>query len=228
MGDTCELKAAVLAAKENSDLPILATVALGENGKLLTGGDVEAVAALLDGLRVDALGFNCGLGPDLMRPYVERLARAMARPIVVKPNAGLPKVVNGETVFTVGPEAFARDVASLVEAGAAIVGGCCGTTPAHIAAVTRSLHSAIPKFQPSIAKTVISSGTHAVEIPLDDTIVIGERINPTGKRRFQQSLRENDVGYILERGVELAGGGGRARAGRERGRAGVGRGHRAG
>ncbi len=135
MGDTYELKAAVLAAKENCDLPILATVALGENGKLLTGGDVEAVAALLDGLRVDAFGLNCGLGPDLMRPYVERLARATSRPIIVKPNAGLPKVVDGQTVFTVGPEEFARDVASLVEAGASIVGGCCGTTPAHIAAV---------------------------------------------------------------------------------------------
>ena len=140
MGDTYELKAAVLAAKENCDLPILATVALGENGKLLTGGDVEAVAALLDGLRVDAFGLNCGLGPDLMRPYVERLARATSRPIIVKPNAGLPKVVDGQTVFTVGPEEFARDVASLVEAGASIVGGCCGTTPAHIAAVTRVLN----------------------------------------------------------------------------------------
>ena len=124
MGDTYELKAAVLAAKENCDLPILATVALGENGKLLTGGDVEAVAALLDGLRVDAFGLNCGLGPDLMRPYVERLARVTSRPIIVKPNAGLPKVVDGQTVFTVGPEEFARDVVSLVEAGASIVGGC--------------------------------------------------------------------------------------------------------
>jgi 5-methyltetrahydrofolate--homocysteine methyltransferase len=145
MGDTYELKAAVLAAKENCDLPILATVALGENGKLLTGGNVEAVAALLNGLRVDAFGLNCGLGPDLMRPYVECLARATSRPIIVKPNAGLPKVVDGQTVFTVGPEEFARDVVSLVEAGASIVGGCCGTTPAHIAAVTRALNISTPQ-----------------------------------------------------------------------------------
>ena len=217
MGDTCELKAAVLAAKENSDLPILATVALGENGKLLTGGDVEAVAALLDGLRVDALGFNCGLGPDLMRPYVERLARAMARPIVVKPNAGLPKVVNGETVFTVGPEAFARDVASLVEAGAAIVGGCCGTTPAHIAAMHGQLRQgegALSTAQggnpvgrapsPCHQRTLISSGTHAVEIPLDDTIVIGERINPTGKKKLKAALTEGDTAYVLREAVSQA------------------------
>ena len=205
MGDTYELKAAVLAAKENCDLPILATVALGENGKLLTGGNVEAVAALLDGLRVDAFGLNCGLGPDLMRPYVERLARATSRPIIVKPNAGLPKVVDGQTVFTVGPDEFARDVASLVEAGASIVGGCCGTTPAHIAAV----HAVIqpPNHQttkPPNHLTIISSGTHAVEIPLDDTIIIGERINPTGKKKLKAALTEGDTAYVLREAVSQA------------------------
>ena len=205
MGDTYELKAAVLAAKENCGLPVLATVALGENGKLLTGGDVEAVAALLDGLRVDAFGLNCGLGPDLMRPYVDRLARATARPIVVKPNAGLPKVVDGQTVFTVGPEEFARDVASLVEAGAVIVGGCCGTTPAHIAAVTQSLNLSAPR-HPNLStpRTVISSGTHAVEIPPDDTIVIGERINPTGKKKLKAALTEGDTAYVLREAVSQA------------------------
>ena len=213
MGDTYELKAAVLAAKENCDLPILATVALGENGKLLTGGDVEAVAALLDGLRVDAFGLNCGLGPDLMRPYVERLARATSRPIIVKPNAGLPKVVDGQTVFTVGPEEFARDVASLVEAGASIVGGCCGTTPAHIAAVHAIVqppnHPTTPPPNHQTTKppnhlTIISSGTHAVEIPLDDTIIIGERINPTGKKKLKAALTEGDTAYVLREAVSQA------------------------
>ena len=205
MGDTYELKAAVLAAKENCDLPILATVALGENGKLLTGGNVEAVAALLNGLRVDAFGLNCGLGPDLMRPYVECLARATSRPIIVKPNAGLPKVVDGQTVFTVGPEEFARDVVSLVEAGASIVGGCCGTTPAHIAAVTQSPNLPISQ-SPNhpISRTFISSGTHAVEIPLDDTIIIGERINPTGKKKLKAALTEGDVAYVLREAVSQA------------------------
>ena len=206
MGDTYELKAAVLAAKENCNLPVIATVALGEDGKLLTGGDVECVAALLEGLRVDALGFNCGLGPDKMRPYVERLARVVSCPIAVKPNAGMPKVVDGQTVFTVGPEAFAADVADLVAAGASIVGGCCGTTPAHIAAVTaRLLRSPVGRSPRDRRDTcVISSGTHALEIPLDDTIVIGERINPTGKKRLKAALAEGDTAYVLREAVSQA------------------------
>jgi len=220
MGDAYELKAAVLAAKENCNLPVIATVALGEDGTLLTGGDVECVAALLEGLRVDALGFNCGLGPDKMRPYVERLARVVSCPIAVKPNAGMPKVVDGQTVFTVGPEEFAADVAGLVAAGASIVGGCCGTTPAHIAAVTarlqgeatgvslpRCVASDTPRGSGTLAasrRCVISSGTHALEIPLDDTIVIGERINPTGKKRLKTALAEGDTAYVLREAVSQA------------------------
>ena len=139
MGDAYELKAAVLAAKENSSLPVLATVALGEDGKLLTGADVECVAAILEGLHVDALGLNCGFGPDKMLPFVKRLAAVTSLPIAVKPNAGLPKVEGGKTIFTVGPDEFASDVIELVKAGASIVGGCCGTTPAHIGKVVESL-----------------------------------------------------------------------------------------
>ena len=203
MGDAYELKAAVLAAKENCNLPVIATVALGEDGKLLTGGDVECVAALLEGLRVDALGFNCGLGPDKMRPYVERLARVVSCPIAVKPNAGMPKVVDGQTVFTVGPEEFAADVADLVAAGASIVGGCCGTTPAHIAAVASRLSRLVgpPRRGGRARSCVISSGTHALEIPLDDTIIIGERINPTGKKRLKTALAEGDTAYVLREAV---------------------------
>ena len=226
MGDAYELKAAVLAAKENCNLPVIATVALGEDGTLLTGGDVECVAALLEGLRVDALGFNCGLGPDKMRPYVERLARAVSCPIAVKPNAGMPKVVDGKTVFTVGPEEFAADVADLVAAGASIVGGCCGTTPAHIAAVTARLREGRAPARPcgdcgegraparppaddrsrrsATLPCVISSGTHAIEIPLDDTIIIGERINPTGKKRLKTALAEGDTAYVLREAVAQA------------------------
>ena len=213
MGDAYELKAAVLAAKENCNLPVIATVALGEDGTLLTGGDVECVAALLEGLRVDALGFNCGLGPDKMRPYVERLARVVSCPIAVKPNAGMPKVVDGKTVFTVGPEEFAADVAGLVAAGASIVGGCCGTTPAHIVAVTSRLREGRAPARPhaddrsrrsATLPCVISSGTHAVEIPLDDTIIIGERINPTGKKRLKTALAEGDTAYVLREAVAQA------------------------
>ena len=135
-----ELKAAVLAARENCALPVMATVALGEDGKLLTGADVECVATLLESLGVDAYGFNCGIGPDLMLPYVEKLARFTTRPIIVKPNAGLPKMAGGKTVFTVDPDAFAGHMVRLAEAGATIVGGCCGTTPEHIAAAHMFCH----------------------------------------------------------------------------------------
>ena len=208
MGDTYELKAAVLAAKENASLPILATVALGDDGKLLTGGNVECVAALLEGLRVDALGFNCGLGPDRMLPYVKRLAASTTLPIAVKPNAGMPKVIDGRTVFTVGPEEFAQDIATLVEAGASIVGGCCGTTPAHIVAL-QSLATNLPpratNHQPQTTKrTLITSGSRAVEIPFDDSIIIGERINPTGKKKLKVALTEGDVAYVLREAISQA------------------------
>ena len=209
MGDTYELKAAVLAAKENASLPILATVALGDDGKLLTGGSVECVAALLEGLRVDALGFNCGLGPDRMLPYVKRLAATTSLPIAVKPNAGMPKVIDGLTVFTVGPEEFAQDVATLVEAGAMIVGGCCGTTPAHIAAVHELVGSRVTRERQRLTTndqrlTVISSGSRVVEIPFADSIIIGERINPTGKKKLKAALTEGDVAYVLREAISQA------------------------
>lgn len=205
MGDVYELKAAVLAAKENSSLPVIATVALGEDGRLLTGADIECVAALLDGLRVDAMGLNCGFGPDRMLEHVKRLAAVTTRPIVVKPNAGMPKIVDGRTVFTVSPEEFARDVATLVQAGASIVGGCCGTTPAHVAALrnvaslnVEKLKTRNPKLE---APSCISSGSRVVELPLNDTIIIGERINPTGKKKLRMALTEGDVAYVLREAV---------------------------
>lgn len=206
MSDVYELKAAVLAAKENCDLPVIATVALGEDGKLLTGAGPEVVAAVLEGLHVDALGFNCGLGPDLLLPFVKRLVAATNLPVVVKPNAGLPKVVDGETVFLVGPEAFARDVADLVKAGAVVVGGCCGTTPAHLAAVRRTVDALaaageLPASRPPVAKTVITSYARAVELPFDDSLVIGERINPTGKKKLKEAYRTGDVGYVLREAI---------------------------
>ena len=204
MGDTYETKAAVLAAKENSSLPVVATVALGEDGKLLTGADVECVAAILEGLRVDALGFNCGFGPDLMLPYVRRLAAVTSLPIAVKPNAGLPQIVDGRTVFTVGPDEFARDVAALVDAGASIVGGCCGTTPAHIAAVKAALGTRAIKPHSPTPKTVVASGSRTVEISMDDTVIIGERINPTGKKKLKAALTEGDVAYVLREAVSQA------------------------
>ena len=210
MGDAYELKAAVLAAKENSSLPVLATVALGEDGKLLTGADVECVAAILEGLHVDALGLNCGFGPDKMLPFVKRLAAVTSLPIAVKPNAGLPKVEGGKTIFTVGPDEFASDVIELVKAGASIVGGCCGTTPAHIGKVVESLKGSglatgdLRRVQCPRSKTVIASGSRVVEISTDETIIIGERINPTGKKKLKAALSEGDVAYVLREAVSQA------------------------
>ena len=212
MGDTYELKAAVLAAKENSSLPVLATVALGNDGKLLTGASVECVAALLEGLRVDAIGLNCGFGPDRMLEYVKRLADATSLPIAVKPNAGMPRMVGGRTVFDVGPGEFARDVAALADAGASIVGGCCGTTPEHIAAVHAALagrtslirRNRLGEAAPPKHRTVVTSGSRAVEIPFGDTIIIGERINPTGKKKLREALSSGDVAYVLREAVAQA------------------------
>ena len=203
MGDAYELKAAVLAAKENCNLPVLATVALGDDGKLLTGATPECVAAILDGLRVDAIGLNCGLGPDMMLPFLKRLVAATTLPVAVKPNAGLPKVLDGRTVFTVGPEEFAKDVAALIEAGATIVGGCCGTTPAHLAAVSKLRGGERPAASRE-ARTFVTSGSRAVEIPFGDSIIIGERINPTGKKKLKAALTEGDVAYVLREAVSQA------------------------
>ena len=214
MSDVRELKAAVIAAKENCDLPIYATVALGADGKLLTGGSVECVAALLESLGVDAYGFNCGLGPDRMLPFVERLAKVSTKPIIVKPNAGLPKVEDGRTVFSVGPDEFAGHVAKLVQAGASIVGGCCGTTPAHIARVREEAFlpsssliphpsSLIPHPSSLIPhpSSLVSSGTTVVELKPHAGLIIGERINPTGKKLLKEAYAKGDTAYVLREAV---------------------------
>lgn len=208
MGDTRELKASVLAAKLNSDLPVYASVALGESGKLLTGASVECVATLLESLGVDAYGFNCGLGPDKMLPFVERLAKVSTKPIIVKANAGMPKIVDGKTVFTVGPGEFASYAAKLVEAGASIVGGCCGTTPAHIASVRESCSSFSratshdPRTTLSPRATAVSSGTTVVELKSHGGLIVGERINPTGKKLLKEAYLRGDTAYILREAVK--------------------------
>lgn len=208
MGDTRELKASVLAAKLNSDLPVYASVALDESGKLLTGASVECVATLLESLGVDAYGFNCGLGPDKMLPFVERLAKVSTKPIIVKANAGMPKIVDGKTVFTVWPGEFASYAAKLVDAGASIVGGCCGTTPAHIASVRESCSSFSratshdPRTTLSPRATAVSSGTTVVELKSHGGLIVGERINPTGKKLLKEAYLRGDTAYILREAVK--------------------------
>lgn len=200
VSDSYEIKAAVLAAKENSDLPVVVTMIFDENGKLLTGGDVASVTAMLEGLGVDAIGFNCGLGPEQMLKLLPELTACCSIPIVINPNAGLPSVVNGKTVFDVEPEEFAQKVKLLVENGASAVGGCCGTTPAHIREVVSVCKNL--EIQPITDKnlTVVSSYNHAVYFARKP-LIIGERINPTGKSKFKQALRDHDMEYIYKEGL---------------------------
>ncbi|MFR2563077.1 MAG: homocysteine S-methyltransferase family protein, partial [Anaeromassilibacillus sp.] len=144
MSDTYEAKAALLAAKENTSLPVFVTMIFDEKGKLLTGGDIAAAVALLEGLGADAIGFNCGLGPEQMRTLFPQLLDCCSIPMIVNPNAGLPRSVDGRTVFDVGPEEFAAVMEELVREGAWLAGGCCGTTPAHIAAMIQRCKRSSP------------------------------------------------------------------------------------
>lgn len=200
MSDTYELKAAVLAAKENTALPVFVTTIFDERGKLLTGADVPSVAALLEGLRVDALGINCGMGPRQMLPVLDALLKYTSLPVIVKPNAGLPKQKDGVTYYDVAPEAFADTMEQIVKKGAAAVGGCCGTTPEHIRAMAERCGGIPVKAAEKKVFTVVSSYGQAVFLE-EGSKIIGERINPTGKKKFKQALKDHDLDYILKEGI---------------------------
>ena len=200
MSDTYEVKAAVLAAKEQTGIPVFATLIFDERGKLLTGGDVTGTVAMLEGLGVDALGINCGLGPEQMLPILKEICRHASVPVIVKPNAGLPKQRDGKTCYDVTPEIFAGWMKQLVETGACIIGGCCGTTPAHIRAMTKACRGMQIQVPTEKTETIVSSYGQAVVLG-DCPVIIGERINPTGKKRFKQALREHDIDYILKEGI---------------------------
>ena len=199
MSDTYEVKAAILAAKENSSLPVFVTMIFDERGKLLTGGDVPSVVAMLEGLRVDALGLNCGLGPKQMLPILNDLRRYTSLPIIVKPNAGLPELEGKKTVYRMTPEEFAEAGVALVKAGAAIVGGCCGTTKEHIRALADAVRGMEILKPLATHRRILASERQNVEITLDGGfIVVGERINPTGKKKLQAELREGRLDLVRE------------------------------
>ena len=200
MSDTYEVKAAVLAAKECTDLPVFVTMIYDEKGKLLTGGDVPSVVAMLEGLRVDALGMNCGLGPKQMLPILEQLMEYTSLPVIVKPNAGLPKQRNGETYYDVDPEQFSDTMKDIVRMGACVVGGCCGTTPSHIRALRKACERIPVRKTQQKNHTLVSSYGKAVIIG-DKPVIIGERINPTGKKKLKQALKEHDLDYILKEAI---------------------------
>ncbi len=205
MNDSYETKAALLAARENSDLPVLVSCAYGADGKLMTGASPAAMVALLEGMGADAIGVNCSLGPDALAPVVREYLRCASVPVLLKPNAGLPEVVEGKTVYNVSPADFACSVADLMQDGVRVAGGCCGTTPAYIAALTAEIAARGLVATPIAAKTetVVSSYTHAVTFG-QSPVLIGERINPTGKKRLKQALTEHDMGYILGEGIKQA------------------------
>lgn len=200
MSDTYEVKAAVLAAKENTKLPVFVTMIFDENGKLLTGGDVPGVVAMLEGLRVDALGMNCGLGPKQMLPVLKEVMKYTSLPVIVKPNAGLPKQKDGVAYYDVEPEDFAKTMKEIALLGGCVIGGCCGTTPEHIRAMSDACRGieVIPPVKKHM--TVVSSYGRAVEIG-DKPVIIGERINPTGKKRLKQALKDHDLDYILKEAI---------------------------
>lgn len=200
MSDVYEAKAAVLAAKENSSLPVVLTFAFDENGRLLTGADIEVVAHMFEGLGVDALGFNCGLGPGQMLSLIPRMTAATDLPVVVNPNAGLPVSVNGKTVFNVDADEFASLQEKIYQSGAALLGGCCGTTPLHIAKTVGLLKGKAPIKRDVVKKCSVTSSSKAVYLG-GKPIIIGERINPTGKKLLKEALRNNDIDYILREAV---------------------------
>lgn len=200
MNDSLETKAALLAAKEYSNLPVFVSNAYSENGKLMTGASPEAMVALLESMRADAIGINCSFGPEQTRPIAERILKCSSLPIILKPNAGLPKSIDGKTVYDVSADDFAKSTVEMIEMGVRIVGGCCGTTPEYIKAVSDRIKDMRPKPITDKNLTCVSSYSDVVYFG-DSPVLIGERINPTGKKRFKQALIENDVDYILHEGI---------------------------
>lgn len=200
MNDAYETKAAVLAAKENSDLPIFVTNVYDEKEKLMTGADALSMIALLEGLNVDAVGMNCSLGPHKMNEILCTFAQYSSTPLMISPNAGLPRTEAGKVVYDVSAEEFASEMVRSAQIGANIIGGCCGTSPEYIKAVVSKLEGYTPKTITKKNHCLVSSYTHAVEFA-DTPVIIGERINPTGKKKVKEALREGDMAFILREGV---------------------------
>ena len=198
MSDLNEMRAAVLAAKENSSLPVWATMTFEATGRTFLGVTVGAMALTLTGLGVDALGFNCSLGPKELLGLVRELREWTELPLILKPNAGLPDPATG--AYHITPEEFAEELSRAPALGVSILGGCCGTTPEFIRAAAAALRDLRPAPRPKKTRFGVCSATTVAET--DAVRVIGERINPTGKKRFQQALREGDIDYIVLRGVE--------------------------
>lgn len=195
MSDTLEAKAAVLAVKENTNLPVFLTMTFDENKKTLTGADVHVMSAMFEALGVDCLGINCGLGPHQISEMIKELAEISSIPIMAQPNAGLPQIRDGKTVYDVSPAEFADACTAMAECGISVLGGCCGTTPGHI----KELRCRCSSYTPKVTEknhTVVTSYSKAVYLDRRP-VIIGERINPTGKKKLKEALRNKDIDYIL-------------------------------
>ena len=209
MNDGYETKAAVIAAKETmeelcKEFPIFVTNVYDADGRTLSGSTPESMVCMLEGLGVSAIGVNCSLGPKEMLPTVERLINAASVPVIVNPTAGLPKVVNGQTIFDVKPEDFVATMEEIKNLGATILGGCCGTTPEYIQKLTEKINNQQTNIKIHKKNNcVISSNSKTVSFgPEYLPVLIGERINPTGKKKFKEALRNNDIPYIINQGIE--------------------------
>ncbi|WP_251861708.1 homocysteine S-methyltransferase family protein [Clostridium sp. Marseille-Q2269] len=199
MTDLYEAKAAILAVKENTDLPVFCTMTFEKNKRTFTGCTPLSMVLTLEGLGVDALGINCSLGPNELGDIVDELIKYSSIPVMVQPNAGLPKVINEETIYDVKPKEFADFQKSIVEKGVRIVGGCCGTTDKFIKEISCALTNVKVKKLEQKNITGVCSATNAVLI--DGVKIIGERINPTGKKLFKEALKNNDIDYILKEAI---------------------------
>ena len=202
MSDTLEAKAAVLAVKESTNLPVFCTMTFDENGKTLTGADAAVMCAMLEGLGADCIGINCGLGPKQIASLIRELSKYASVPVMAQPNAGLPRVENGETVYDVGPEEFGEQCADMAALGASVLGGCCGTTPEHIKELVKSCGAYTPIVE---EKPYTMAASYSRAVILDNRpVIIGERINPTGKKKFKEALKTGDMDYILNEAFSQA------------------------
>ncbi len=207
MGDLLEAKAAVLACRENCGLPVVATMTFGEDGRTFLGTGPEEAALTLSGLGVDALGVNCSLGPDALAPLVARMAPFARVPLMVQANAGLPRMEDGRTVYNVGPEEYARAAQGLLDAGATVLGGCCGTTPEHIRLLRGLLDgrpAPAPRCRPRPFAVCSARRSLVLEAGRPDVAIVGERINPTGKPRLKEALRRGDYDYLVGEAIGQA------------------------
>ena len=201
MNDCYETKAALLAAKENTSLPVFVSNAYTADGKLFMGADPAAMVAMIEGLGADAIGANCSLGPEKLKPVVKELIQYSSLPVVIQPNAGIPREEGGRTVYDVSPREFAKTVAEMADMGAVILGGCCGTTPEYIRCLKEELSGKVYKAPVRKNYSCASSYTHSVFLG-GDMLVIGERLNPSGKEPFKKAIEEHDISYVMKEALQ--------------------------